>query len=151
MGRGCACSEMRELRSANRLSKNCRSGPRPQSRPWGAPTPLLEYCRSGPWPRYLSPRCFGRSGPWPRYLSPRCFCRSDPWPRYLSPRCFCRSGPWPRSGRRRSTFLHEEAPYLDCTRQFASTYKALIEHILQHLEQNAGLRSVEYRQIFFVT
>ena len=38
---------------------------------------------------------------------------------------------------------HEEAPHLEGAREFAAPYEALVEHVLEHLEQDAGLHPVQ--------
>jgi len=53
---------------------------------------------------------------------------------------FKRSG---RGGEVLVSVLYEKASYLERARQFASAYEALIEHVFQHFQQNAGLNAVQ--------
>ena len=41
--------------------------------------------------------------------------------------------------------LHEKPAYLDGPRQLAAAHEALVEHIFEHLQQDAGLGMIQQR------
>ena len=48
-------------------------------------------------------------------------------------------------------FGDEELANLDCARQLSVAYKTLVEQVFQYFQQNAGLRTIQQRQVFLLS